>query len=140
MTDWQVVFLGVMAFSLVAMAAAQLFMALSLMKAVKQVSETMVELKRDVKPLVDNANRIAEDASRVVALAAVQMERVDQLVKSTTARVDETFGLLQGAVVEPLRQGTAILAAVKAAFGVVRAWQGRTPASSREDEDPLFVG
>lgn len=139
MTDWQVIFLGVMAFSLVAMAAAQLVMALSLMKAVKQVSEAIVEIKRDVKPLVDNANRIAEDASRVVALAVVQAERIDQLIKSTTERVDDTFGLLQSAVVQPLRQGTAILEAVKAAFGAMRAWQGRTP-TSREDEDPLFVG
>lgn len=139
MTDWQVIFLGVMAFSLVAMAAAQLVMALSLMKAVKQVSEAIVEIKRDVKPLVDNANRIAEDASRVVALAVVQAERIDLLIKSTTERVDETFGLLHGAVLDPLRKGTAILAAVKAAFGAMRAWQGRTP-TSREDEDPLFVG
>jgi hypothetical protein len=55
--------------------------------------------------------------------------------------VDETLGLVQSAVVRPIRQGTAILAAVRAALAVMRAWQGQTStAPVREDEDPLFVG
>jgi hypothetical protein len=138
-TDWQVVFLGVMAFALVAMAAAQLVLALSMMRALKHVSQAVDDLRRDVRPLVDKANRIADDAGRVAAMAAAQAERLDLLIRSTTARIDETFGLVQGAVVEPLRQGTALLAAVRAAFAVVRAWQ-RHSAVPREDEDPLFVG
>ena len=139
MTDLQVVFLGIIAASLVGMAAAQLFLALAMARAVKQVSHDVTEFRREVKPLLDNASRIAEDASRVARLAVVQAERVDLLLKSTTARVDETFALVQGAVVEPMRQGTAILAALKAGFGAIRAFQGRA-ASSRDDEDPLFVG
>ena len=139
MTDLQVIFLGIIAVSLVGMAAAQLFLALAMARAVKQVSHDVTEFRREVKPLLDNASRIAEDASRVARLAVVQAERVDLLLKSTTARVDETFSLVQGAVVEPMRQGTAILAAVRAAFGAMRSFQGR-PATSREDEDPLFVG
>jgi hypothetical protein len=45
-------------------------------------------------------------------------------------------------VVEPIRQGTAILAAIRAGMAAVRAFQGRpaTGAAMRDDEDPLFVG
>jgi hypothetical protein len=48
-------------------------------------------------------------------------------------------GVLQTAVIQPIRQGTAILAAVRAGVAAVRSWQRRSSAS-REDDDPLFVG
>lgn len=141
MSDWQLVFLGVMAAALVVMAVAQFLVALAMMRTVQRVSEAVGQLQRDLQPLVDKATRIADDASRVTALAVVQAERIDELITATAARVDETFGLLQSAVVEPIRQGSAVLAAVRAAFAVVRAWQGEpAPAAVREDEDPLFVG
>ena len=141
MTDWQIVFLGVMALSLVLMAVAQFLVAVAMMRAVQRVSEAVGQLQRDVRPLVEKATRIADDASRVTALAVVQAERIDALVKSTAAHIDDTFGLVQSAVVEPIRQGTAILAAVRAAFAAVRAFQDRPSVSTvREDEDPLFVG
>lgn len=141
MTDWQLVFLGVMAAALVLMAVAQFLVALAMMRAVQRVSEAVGQLQRDVRPLVEKATRIADDASRVTALAVAQAERIDELVKATAARMDETFGVLRSAVVEPIRQGSAILAAVRAAFAIVRAWQGEAAtATVREDEDPLFVG
>ena len=142
MTSWEVVFLGVMASALVLMAVAQLLVALAMMRAARRVSDAVDQLQHDIRPLVAKVTRVAEDASRVTALAVAQAERIDELVKTTAARVDETFGLVQGAVIEPIRQGTAILTAVKAAFAAVREWQ-RPPsavAGVRDDEDPLFVG
>ena len=139
MTDWQVTFLGIMAGALVLMALAQAAVAIALTRSVKQVVTAIDDLKREVNPLIQKANRIADDASRVSALAVVQAERLDVLIQQTTARVDETFGVLQTAVIEPGRQGTAILAAIRAGVAAIRAWQGKT-AASRDDEDPLFVG
>lgn len=142
MTDWQLIFLGVMAVSLVLMAVAQLVVALAMVKAVKQVSASVEQLQRDIRPVLDKAAKIADDASRVAALALVQAERLDALMKSTAARIDETFQVVQRAIIEPMRQGSALFAAIRAAFSVVRAWQARpAPASAAaEDEDPLFVG
>lgn len=139
MTDWQVIFLGVMAGALVLMAVAQAAVAIALARSVKHVVTAIDDLKRDVQPLMVKANRIADDAGRVSALAVVQAERIDALIQQTTARVDETFGVLQTAVIEPIRQGTAILSAIRAGVAAVRAWQGRS-TTSRDDEDPLFVG
>ena len=143
MTDWQLIFLGVMAVSLVLMAVAQLIMALSLMRAVKQVSETVSRLERDIRPLLDKAAKIADDAGRVASLTLVQIERLDAIMKTSVARIDEMFTTVQRAVTEPIRQGSALLSALRAAFTFVRDWQARPrPATSAagEDEDPLFVG
>jgi len=137
--DWQVTFLGVMAGALVLMALAQAAVAIALARSVRHVVTAIDDLKREVHPLMHKVNRIADDASKVSALAVVQAERIDALIQQTTSRVDETFGVLQTAVVEPIRQGTAILAAVRAGVAAIRAWQGRN-AGSRDDEDPLFVG
>ena len=139
MTDSGVVYLGIMAFALVVMALAQLAVAIALAKSVKHVMGAIDDLKKEVRPLMDKVNRVADDANRVSALAVVQAERIDALILQTTARVDETFSILQGAVIEPLRQGTALISAIKAGIAAVRAWQGRT-ATPRDDEDPLFVG
>jgi hypothetical protein len=138
-TDWQVIFLGVMAGALVLMAAAQTAVAIALARSVKHVVTAVDDLKRDVQPLIVKANRIADDAQKVSALAVVQAERIDALVLQTTARVDETFGVLQSAVIEPIRQGTAIVAAIRAGVAAIRAWQSRS-STSRDDDDPLFVG
>jgi hypothetical protein len=141
-TDWQVVFLGVMAVSLVLMAAAQLVVALALVKAVKKVSDSVEQLQRDIRPVLDKAAKIADDASRVASLALLQAERLDALMKSSAARIDETFQVVQRAIIEPMRQGSALFAALRAAFSVVRAWQTRPAAAAAagEDDDPLFVG
>jgi len=142
-TDWQLIFLGVMAVSLVLMAVAQLIMALSLMRAVKQVADTVSRLERDIRPLLDKAAKIADDAGRVASLTLIQVERLDAIMKTSVARIDEMFGTVQRAVTEPLRQGSALLSALRAAFSFVRDWQARprpATAAAGEDEDPLFVG
>ena len=144
MTDWQLIFLGVMAVSLVLMAAAQLIAALALVKAVKQISENVDRLQRDIRPVLDKATKIADDASRVASLALVQAERLDAIMKTSAARIDETFTTVQRAVTEPIRHGSALLSALRAAFSVVREWQQTRPAAATatagEDDDPLFVG
>ena len=142
MSDWQVIFLGVMAVSLVVMAVAQLVVAIACLRAAKNVSETLNKLQNDIRPVLDKVARIADDASRVTALALVQVERLDDLLKTSAARIDQTFTLVQTVVGGPIRQGSALVAALRAAFSIVRAWQNRPAAGSGtvDDEDPLFVG
>ena len=139
MTDWQTVFLGVMAVALVTMAAAQVLIGVAVLRASRQMTELAGRLRTDIGPLVDKATRLTDDASKVVAMAAVQMERVDKLTQSMAVRVDETLGVVQSAVTGPVRQGVAVLAGIRAMVGAVREWQNR-PGRPHEDEDPLFVG
>ena len=139
MSDWQVVFLGVMAVALVAMAVAQIMISLALVRATRQMSEAVRTIQRDLGPLIDKATRMTDDAARVAALAATQMERVDRLVTSLSVRIEQTVSTVQEAVVSPLKQGATLIAALRAVVAAVREWQG-TRSAQREDEGPLFVG
>jgi hypothetical protein len=138
-TDWQVTFLGIMAVALAVMATMQIVTALALLRATREISGAVREIQRDVRPLIDKATRMTDDAARVTALALVQVERVDQLVSSLAARIEETVGIVQGAVVQPMKQGATVVAAFRAVLAAVREWQGRQ-AAVRDDEETLFVG
>jgi len=137
--DWQVIFLGVMAGALVAMAVAQVFISVAVMRSSRQMTDLAGQMRNDIRPLIDKATRLTDEASKVTAMAVVQMERVDKLTLSLVTRVDETMGVVQSAVAGPVRQGAAVLAGIKAVVGAIREWQNR-PARPHEDEDPLFVG
>lgn len=139
MNDWQLIFLGVMAVALVAMAAAQVLIGVAVLKASRQMTELAGQMRSDIRPLIDKASRLTDEASRVTSMAVVQMERVDKLTLLVATRVDETMGAVQSAVIGPARQGAAVLAGIKAAVGAIREWQNR-PNRPHEDEDPLFVG
>ena len=139
MNDWQVVFLGVMAVALAVMATMQIVTALALLRATREISGAVRELQRDIRPLIDKATRMTDDAARVTALALVQVERVDRLVSSLAVRIEETVSIVQGAVIQPMKQGATIIAAFRGILAAVREWQGRQ-AAARDDEDPLFVG
>lgn len=139
MTDWQVVFLGIMAVALVVMAVVQVTMSLALLRASREVAGAVREIQRDIGPLIDKATRMTDDAARVTALTLAQLERLDQLVMSLAARVEATVGIVQDAIVQPMKQGATVIAAVRAVAAMIREWQERKSAA-RDDEDPLFVG
>jgi hypothetical protein len=138
-SDWQVVFLGVMAVALVIMAATQIVMSLALLRASREVSQAVRELQRDVKPLVEKATRMADDAARATALALSQIERFDRLVAALSARIEETAGIVRQAMEQPVRQGATIVALFRGVTAAIREWQGRN-AAARDDEGPMFVG
>jgi len=137
--DWQLFFLGVMAVALVAMAVAQVLIGVAVLRTSRQMTDLAGQMRNDIRPLIDKATRLTDEASRVTSMAMVQMERVDKLTLLLVTRVDETMGVLQSAVIGPVRQGAAVLAGIRAVMGAVREWQNR-PARPHEDEDPLFVG
>jgi phosphohistidine phosphatase SixA len=117
----------------------QIVTALALLRATREISGAVREIQRDIRPLIDKATRMTDDAARVTALALVQVERVDRLVSSLAVRIEETVSIVQSAVGQPIKQGATIIAAFRAVFAAVREWQGRQ-AAARDDEDPLFVG
>ena len=137
MTDWTLVFLGVIAASTLIMALVQIGLIVVAAGAAKRAQQavekaqaalataqqTITSVHEEIRPLLAKANAIAEDASK------------------TAARIDETSSLVQQAFVTPARESLAIMAAVKATLGALRAgaeWRRRTSRS--EEEDPLFIG
>jgi len=154
-TDWHLIFLGVIASATLVMALIQIGavvvaarVARQAQQAAARAQETLAtaqaaiaSVRDEIRPLIAKANGIAEEAAKVATLATAQVQKVDRLVTDLTTRVDETSALVQQAIVTPAREGLAIIAAVKATLGALRAgadWRRRTSRS--EEEDPLFIG
>ncbi len=140
MTDWQGAALVVMAAALVVMAVIQVAAIIAAMRLARQITATTEALRREVRPLIDQVRRIADEAERASRLASAQVARVDQLLASMAVRVEETVDVVQNALVGPLRQGTAMVTAMRAAFSVFRTWQRRPRRTHEETDDAMFVG
>jgi hypothetical protein len=141
-TFWAEVFLGVIAFATLTMAAIQVGVIVYGWTLARRVNRLLAQIERDMKPLAESLNAIARDAARISGLAAGQVERVDRLVTDLASRLEQTATTVQDAVLRPLREGAALLAGVKSAIHVFREVAGH-PGSNRtrsEEEDALFIG
>jgi uncharacterized protein YoxC len=154
-TDWALVFLGVIALATLLMAVIQVGVVVVAARVAKQAQQAVtkaqetlttaqqavVSVREEIRPLIARANGIAEEASKAASLATAQVHKVDRLVTDLTTRLDETSTLVQQAIITPAREGVAIMAAVKAVLAALRAgadWRRR--GSRSEEEDPLFIG
>jgi hypothetical protein len=139
--DWPATFLGVIAASTLIMALIQLGAIIATLRLAREAQQMINSVRQDVRPVIAKATALVEEASRTVALATAQMQKVDRLVTDLSKRVDETTSVVQHAIVTPAREGIAIVAALKAALAVLRgmAHRGRSARHS-EEEDPLFIG
>jgi Holliday junction resolvasome RuvABC ATP-dependent DNA helicase subunit len=139
---WSDLSLGVIAVATLVMAIVQVGAIIAALRLARQAQQVIQSVQQDVKPLIARANAMAEEASRTIALATAQAQKVDRLVTDLSRRVDETAGVLQEAIITPAREGLAIVAAVKAGFDALRGLRELHPAHGRqaEDEDPLFIG
>lgn len=142
MNEWAGVFLAVMAVSLAIMAAIQIGLIIVGIRVARQVTVATTQLHEEIRPLIQKANLIADDAARVTALATVQVERVDQFMAASAVRLDNTLGIIQNVVSGPVGQGAAAISAFKAVMGVVRDWKTRRRKASQhhDEDDALFVG
>jgi hypothetical protein len=138
-TDWQVIWLGVIAVAVAIIAAAQIGVMVAALRLARQLAATTDALRREMGPLIDKAHRIADDAARAASLAAVQVERLDRMLTTTASRVDEAVGIMRHAMGGPLRQGYAAMMALRAVVSALRRPRRREGAA-REEDDALFVG
>ena len=139
---WSDVFLGVIAGATLVMALIQVGAILAALRLSRQAQQMIQSVQQDVRPLIARAHAIAEEASRTVALATAQAQKVDRLITDVSRRVDETAGILQEAIITPAREGLALVAALKAGLGALRGFRNMQHRQGRqaEDEDPLFIG
>ena len=139
MIDWQLVWLAVIAIAVTVMTVVQIAVLLTLARSARQLGETVQQVRQEIRPLAEKVNRIADDAARAAALAVTQVERVDRALLTATQRVDQTLNVVQGALVEPVRQGAAVVAAVRSALSVFRR-SSEPRHHGRDEEEALFVG
>jgi Holliday junction resolvasome RuvABC ATP-dependent DNA helicase subunit len=138
---WSVVFLGTIADATLIMAVIQVGAIIAALRLAKQAQQAIQSVHQEVRPLIARATAMADEASRTVALATVQAQKVDRLVTDLSRRIEETSEVLQQAIITPAREGLAMVAAVKAGLAALRGLREH-PRDGRhaEEEDPLFIG
>jgi hypothetical protein len=134
-------FLGVIAVATLLMALVQVGAIVAILRLVRQAQQTIAEVHRDVRPLIEKVTAVADEASRTATIATVQAQKIDRLLTDLAVRVDQTAGVVQQAIITPAREGLAIVAALKAGFGALGGFRER-PRHGRaaDEEDPLFIG
>jgi hypothetical protein len=138
------VFLGLIAVATVVMAVVQIGLVVVAVRLAKRVDALSVQVEREFLPLAQKLSQVADNLQQATSLATVQIERLDRLFAGASKRADETMSLVQGAVVGPIREGLAVVAALRGVIGAVRAFRrggGPSRAAAKfDDEDPLFIG
>ena len=136
-------FLGIIACATLVMAIVQIGVIIVVIRLARRMDDLSHQIERELGPLAERLAQVAESLQHVSGLAAIQIERVDKLFSSAGRRAEETMSLVQGAVVGPLREGLAVLAAIKGVIHAVKSFRGRDSrrgGSRFDDEDPLFIG
>jgi hypothetical protein len=140
-SDWNSLFLGAIALATLVMAASQVAANVAAARLAKRLERMADDVNREVRPLIARAVDIADEARRTAALASQQIERVDRMMAELTLRVSETAETLQRTVLAPVRQGSALVAGLRAGFEALRSLRQPSQRPVRvEDEDALFIG
>jgi hypothetical protein len=136
------VLLGVIAAATVVMAVIQVGLIMVVGRLGRRVQEVGEAIEKDVRPLLASASVVAENAARASALAVAQVQRADRLFTELSQRVDDTMTIVQGAMLAPVREGRALLAAVTAAVGAFRELRlaSRSRSQAVDEEESLFIG
>jgi hypothetical protein len=137
---WSLVFLGLIALATLTTAIVQVGVLIAAGRMARRIEHLVDRIEHELTPAFGHINAIGRDASRAVALATTQIERVDRLVADLVQRVEEAMATVQHTVAGPAREGKAIVNAFKAAFDVVLEARRRSRARRRaEDDDVLFI-
>lgn len=140
MNFWSFVLLGVIAVATLTTAIVQVGVFIAARRMTRRIEHLVDRIEHELTPAFGHINAIGRDASRAVALATTQIERVDRLVADLMQRLEDVMAAVQDTVAGPAREGKAIVNAFKAAFDVVLEARRRSRARRRgEDDDVLFI-
>jgi len=137
---WSEIFLGIIALATLTTAVLQVGVLIAAGRAARRAEQLLERIQQELTPTFGHVNVITQDASRIVAMATTQVERVDQLLTDLTQRIEEVAGMIRESLSVPAREGRAILSALKAAVDAVREARRRPrPRRRSEDDDVLFI-
>jgi hypothetical protein len=138
-SDWAVVFLGIIAVATLTTSILQIALLVSAGQLVRRIGRFVDLIEHEAKPILDHVNSISRDASRAASLATAQVERIDRLFTMLTTRVEETLETVQTAVLKPAREMSALMAGLRAALEILRDMRAPRTRGSADDEDTLFI-
>jgi hypothetical protein len=141
MTD---LYLGLIALGVLVMAGIQVAALVSVTRAARRAGEMAARFEQDVRPIIVNLQKVSEEAARASAQAAAQVDRLDALVGNVARRVEETAAIVQQTILQPARDGLALLSGLKSVIASFREPREPPQAHPRkeapEPQDDLFIG
>ena len=141
MTD---LYLGLIALGVLVMAGIQLAAIVSVTRAARRAGEMAARFEQDVRPIIVNLQKVSEEAARASAQAAAQVDRLDALVANVARRVEDTAATVQQTILQPARDGLALLSGLKNVIASFREPRDTPQAHPRKEpqdpQDDLFIG
>jgi hypothetical protein len=138
-SDWAVVFLGVIAFATLVAALAQVAVLVTAGRLTRRIERVADDVHRDLKPLFEHLDAVGRDAARATALGVAQVERADRVLADLSDRLDQTMNTVQNAASSGAREGAAVMAAFRAAMSALRDFRTSRSRSRADDDDALFI-
>jgi len=132
-------FLGIIAVATLATAIVQVGVLVAAGLLARRLQRAVESTERELKPLLEHLDAIGRDASRAASLATAQVERADRLFADVALRIEQILALIQSVVTGPVREGAAVMSALRAILSFLRDTRASRRTSRPEDEDALFV-
>jgi hypothetical protein len=135
-------FLGVIAVSVLLMAVMQVAAVIWAARTARRVNDLAARMERHLQPVMQSLQATSAEAAKAAALAAVQMERADEMMAGLRDRVDETVRGVQDTLLRPAQDLLSLLQALRNVFARTPAGPGAYDRRRRQpdEEDALFIG
>jgi hypothetical protein len=139
--------LGFLALGALCQAALLVWLGVSGRRLARRVQELQGRMERDLRPALDDVNRIAKNVAEVSEIAAQQIRRVDEMVAVSMDRAEQTRDQIQLALRRPLGRLLDVAALLKGVRRGVRVYrqlgglqaQGKGAARRYQDDEHLFI-
>ncbi len=113
MEPWGVVFLGIIAASSLVQAAVMLGLARAGRRLGQRLDDLQKRIDRDLRPGLENLNRVTRNLAEISDVAAYQTRRVAEALSDGLARLEEATDALQRFVLRPLGPLSRVLSFVR---------------------------
>lgn len=147
MSDWAVIFLGVIALAAVVQCVFVVVAARALRDSGKRVNELCQRFDAEIRPTLDDLRKGAENLRAISDSGREQAARVEALLSTTIESVETTIESVRTLVMKPiasLTEFSAFWGGLRRGVDVYRESHAKKPAPPRRSEgdsdEHMFVG
>ena len=106
-----------------------------------KIADITTNLAESAATVKVHVTDLAQATGEIVERARLQAARIDELVENTIEKIEVTTDLVQTSVVTPVRRIHALISAVSAGLGFLRANRARrkSEGNSSEADEEMFI-
>ncbi len=147
MESWGVLFLGLIALSSLIQTILFIVLARGAQRLGQRVEELQARLDHEVQPVLANVSRVVENMAGVSDAVARNVQRLDDVLKDTYSKIEETTSMVQKLILRPLGPLVDVMAFIRGIRRGVEAYrqlggmdtERRGTARRYGDDEHLFI-